>query len=229
MSLTRFIPLLLLIVCHFVPTKAQRSYDPHFAIGAKGGATFSSMAFTPSIEQSMIQGISFGAVARYTEEKFFGLVAELNVEQRGWSENFDETEFHFQRRLTYLQLPVMTHIYFGSDKFRGFVNLGPSVGYLISENASANFDYRNPAAVEGFPIANRHVNQMTMDIKNRFDYGICAGGGIELILKKKHSILLEGRYYFGLGNIFSAKKKDEFSASRGTSIQVAVGYLFHVK
>lgn len=229
MSLIRLISFLLPVFCLFAPVNAQRAYDPHFAIGAKGGVTFSSMAFTPSIEQSLIQGVSFGAVARYTEERFFGLVAELNIEQRGWKETFDETKFEFQRRLTYIQLPVMTHIYFGSDKFRGFINLGPSVGYLISENSSANFDYHNPAAVAGFPIANRHVNQMTMEVKNRFDYGICAGGGIELTLKKKHSILLEGRYYYGLGNIFPAKKKDEFSASRGTSIQVAVGYLFHIK
>lgn len=208
---------------------AQRTYDPHFAVGGHGGVTLSNMAFTPSIEQSMIQGVMFGVKARYTEEKFFGLVAEFNVEQRGWKETFDETDFSFSRRLTYLQLPVMTHIYFGNDRLKGFINLGPSVGYMIADNVSANFDYRNPASVEGFPIANRHVNQMSMDIKNHFDYGICAGGGVEFIVKRKHSILLEGRYYYGLGNIFSAKKKDEFSASRGTSIQVTLGYMFHIK
>ena len=212
-----------------IESSAQRAYEPHFSIGGKAGMTLSNMAFTPSIEQSMLQGISVGAVARYVEENFFGLVAELNIEQRGWKETFDETEFSYQRRLTYIQLPVMTHIYFGSKKFKGFINLGPSVGYMIADNISANFDYTNPAAVEGFPIANRHVNQMSMDIKNRFDYGICGGGGIELIIKGKHSLLLEGRYYYGLGNIFSAKKKDEFSASRGTSIQVSLGYMFHIK
>lgn len=41
--------------------------------------------------------------------------------------------------------------------------------------------------------------------------------------------MLEGRYYYGLGNIFSAKKKDEFSASRGTAIEVTLGYMFHIK
>ena len=112
---------------------------------------------------------------------------------------------------------------------KGFVNLGPSVGYMISESISSNFDYRNPGAVEGFPIANRHVNQMSMDIKNRFDYGITAGAGVEFIIRKKHSVMLEGRYYYGLGNIFPSNKRDEFSASRGTSIQVTLGYLFHLK
>ncbi|MCM1349013.1 MAG: PorT family protein [Firmicutes bacterium] len=231
MLLRNFLFVILFSVLATLPPRAfaQRAYDPHFSIGGKAGVTFSNMSFAPSIEQSMLQGISVGAVARYVEEKYFGLVAELNIEQRGWKETFDETEFDYQRRLTYIQLPVMTHIYFGSDKFKGFFNLGPSVGYLISDSRSANFDYNNPAAVEGFPIANRHVNQMSMEIKNHFDYGICAGAGLELIIKRKHSFILEGRYYYGLGNIFSAKKKDEFSASRGTSIQVALGYMFHIK
>lgn len=208
---------------------AQRQYEPHFSIGGQAGATMSKMAFTPGIEQSMTPGITVGIKARYTEEKLFGLLAELNITQRGWKEVFDETPFSYSRSLTYIELPVFTHIYFGSRKFKGFVNLGPSVSYLIGDNISANFDYDNPSSVEGFPIENRHVAQMRMPVKNKFDYGIAAGAGIEFIIKGKHSIMLEGRYYYGLGNIFSAKKRDEFSASRNNSIEVTLGYLFQLK
>lgn len=208
---------------------AQRYYRPRFAIGAKGGVTLSNVAFTPNIEQGMIAGTTFGVVARYTEEKFFGLIAELNVEQRGWQEDFDNDALSYQRQLTYIQLPLLTHVYFGNDIIKGFLNLGPSVAYMISDRISSNFDYSNPSSVEGFPDINRHVNQMKMPVKNKFDYGILAGAGVELIIKRKHSVLLEGRYYYGLGNIFSASKKDEFSASRGTSIQVAISYMFHLK
>ncbi len=189
----------------------------------------SEMSFTPGVEQSMISGLTMGVTARYTEEKFFGLIAELNIEQRGWKETFEGTQLNYERQLTYVQLPLLTHIYFGSDKFKGFVNLGPAVSLLIGDNISSNFDYRNPSEVEGFPEENRHVNQMSMDIKNKFDYGILGGAGVELTIKKKHSIMLEARYYFGLGNVFPSAKKDEFSASRGTSIQVTLGYMFHIK
>lgn len=208
---------------------AQRTYEPHFAIGGKAGITLSNIAFTPNVKQSMKQGLTMGVVARYTEEKFFGLIGELKIEQRGWQENFDETGFSYSRTLTYIQLPLLTHIYFGGKNFKGFVNLGPSVGYMISSSVSSNFDYENPSLENGFPIENRHINQMSMPIKNKFDYGILGGIGMELIIKKRHSIMLEGRYYYGLGNIFSAKKKDEFSASRGTAIEVTLGYLFHIK
>lgn len=208
---------------------AQRTYEPHFAIGGKAGVTLSTMAFTPSVEQSMKQGITMGVVARYTEENFFGLIGELKIEQRGWQEKFDDTDFAYSQTLTYIQLPILTHVYFGSDKFKGFVNLGPSVGYMISNNVSSNFNYEKPSDVDGFPIDNRHINQMSMPIKNKFDYGILGGVGVELIIKKRHSLMLEGRYYYGLGNIFSSKKKDEFSASRGSAIEVTLGYLFHIK
>ena len=209
--------------------KAQYYYSPEFCIGGHAGATLSTMAFSPSVKQSMIQGMMLGVTARYTEEKFFGLIAELNFEQRGWKEKFEDgAPFQYSRRLTYLTIPFMTHFYFGSRKFKGFINLGPSVSYLIGSSISSNFDYVNPVPVDGFDFNNRHVNQMSMDIKNKFDYGVVGGAGMELILKGKHSILLEALYYFGLGNIFPSAKKDEFSASRGTSIEVCLGYMFHL-
>ena len=204
----------------------QRYYQPHFDIGGKAGMTFSRLAFTPGVEQSMASGILMGVKARYTEEKFFGLIAELNIEQRGWREVFEETDFNYTRKLTYITLPILTHIYFGSDKAKGFFNLGPSVGYMISESISSNFDYNNPASVEGFPIDNRHVNQMSMAVKNKFDYGITAGAGFVLT---RHHLLIEGRYYYGLGSIFPSNKKDEFSASRCNSIEVSLGYMFRIK
>lgn len=46
-----------------------------------------------------------------------------------------------------------------------------------------------------------------MDIAHRFDYGIIAGAGIEFRIKKTHGIVLEGRYYYGLGDIFKTGRK----------------------
>lgn len=228
-SYMRYILAAVMIVAVSVSAMGQRRYQPHFAIGGKAGMTMSEIAFTPGVEQAMIPGLTMGVTARYTEEKFFGLIAELNIEQRGWKETFEGTSLDYQRQLTYVQLPLLTHIYFGNDVIKGFVNLGPSVGYMIGEKISSNFDYSNTADVDGFPEENRHVNQMSMAVKNKFDYGILGGAGVELTIKKKHSVMLEARYYFGLGNIFPSAKKDEFSASRGTSIQVTLGYMFHVK
>lgn len=208
---------------------SQRYFRPRLDIGFKAGATMANQQFSPSIEQKMLQGFIGGVTVRYSEEKLFGLLAELNIDQRGWKEDFEETPFTYSRTLTYIDLPIMTHINFGGRKFRGFVNLGPSVGYMIGDKISANFDYENPTKVDGFPLTDRHVSQMSMAIKNKFDYGIVGGAGMEFRIKGKHFLMLEGRYYFGLGNIFPSAKKDEFSASRGTSIQIALSYMFRLK
>lgn len=207
---------------------AQRQYSPNLAVGVKGGMTMSRMSFSPSPKQSMLNGMMLGVTARYMEENHFGLIAEFNVEQRGWKEDFEGAPFSYSRTLTYLQLPLMTHIYFGSEVARGFVNLGPEVGYMLGSSIKSDFDYMHPAAVPGFPSRNRVTEQMGMEIKNRFDYGISAGAGVELIARRRNSFILEGRFYYGLGNIFPGAKRDYFSASRGMSIQITAGYMFRI-
>ncbi len=210
---------------------SQRRYEPNFAIGAKGGVTMSRMSFSPHVEQSFVQGVMMGIMARYTEENNFGIIGELNIEQRGWKEFFepDDGDFRYDRKLTYIQLPLLTHIYFGGKRVKGFFNIGPSFGYMIGSTITSNFDYANPKDVPGFPLRHRTTEQMAMEISSKFDYGIAGGLGVELFLKPKHSIMLEGRYYYGIGNIFPDSKRDFFQASRGMSIEVTLGYFFRVR
>jgi hypothetical protein len=209
--------------------KAQTHYIPHVWVGGHAGMTTSEMSFSPSVRQSMVQGMTAGLSFRYAEERHVGLIAEFNISQRGWKEDFEGAPFSYSRRLTYMEIPVLTHIFFGSPKFKGFFNLGPVVGYMIGDNIKSDFDYAHPDQVPGFPLSNRSTEQMAMEIKNKFDYGITAGAGCEFVVKRRHAFSLEARYYFGLGNIYPSSKKDTFSASRGTSIMVTLGYMFRLK
>ncbi len=225
---------ILLILALLIPSAllAQREYSPKFYLGAKGGATLSRMTFSPGVHQKMVQGVTMGVSAKYVEENIFGLLAEVNITQRGWKEDFERDlapEFDYSRKLTYIQIPFMTHIYFGSDKFKGFINLGPEFGYMIGDKISANFEYNNIKDIPGFPTTMRTNEQMSMEIERKFDYGIAAGAGMEFIVKRKHSLQLEGRFYYGLGNIFNDSKRDFFSASRGMSIEITLGYMIRVK
>lgn len=221
--------LLLLAALTGIAVNAQTHYIPHVWIGGHAGLTMSEMSFSPSVRQSMVQGVTAGISFKYAEERHVGLIAELNLSQRGWKEDFEDAPFNYSRHLTYIEVPILTHIFFGSRKFKGFVNLGPVVGYMIGDNITSDFDYAHPDQVAGFPIANRSTEQMAMEVKNKFDYGITAGAGCEFIIKRRHAFSLEARYYFGLGNIYPSSKKDTFSASRGTSIIVTLGYMFRLK
>lgn len=210
-------------------TSAQKHFASNVALGGKAGVMLSRVTFSPSVKQNWSMGETFGVTFRYIEEKNFGLVIEANFSKAGWKENFEGTDFNYERQLTYVTLPILTQIYFGSAKVRGFFNLGPQLGYNIGENISSNFDYTKCEEIENFPYENRYLEQMTLEIKSKFDYGLAFGAGIELIAKRKHSIILEGRLYYGLGNIFSSKKADTFSASGNMSVAVTLGYSFRVK
>ena len=219
---------MVILLAAALPSQAQKHYREHLWVGVHGGLSMSRQSFSPSIDQKMHNGFTGGVTFRYAEEKIFGLIGELNLVQRGWQENFkDNPELSYKRNLTYISLPIMTHIYFGSRRFKGFVNLGPEISYMLSDGTSANFDYSDPTAAE-IP-ATRVTRQMTMDIKNKFDYGITAGVGVEFYLRPRHSLVLEARYYFGLGNIFPSTKADYFSASRASAIQVTLGYNFRLR
>ncbi|MDE6628208.1 MAG: PorT family protein [Muribaculaceae bacterium] len=208
---------------------AQTHYIPHVHVGAHAGTTLSNIAFHPSVKEKMLQGMQMGLSFRFAEERHVGLVAELNLEQRGWKEDLNDTPLEYSHRLTYIQLPILTHIFFGSRVVKGFFNLGPEVAYLIGDKVTSNFNYLDPEAVTGFPDDFRQTAQMGMKVTGRFDYGITAGAGVEFIIRRRHCIQLEGRYYYGLGNIFPSSKADHFSASRNTSILISLGYMFRIK
>ena len=217
-----------MIVCACGFACAQTHYKPHVSIGGKAGVSLARLDLSPSVPQSWLLATNGAVTFRYAEEKLFGLVAEFGWTQRGWKENFEESPLQYQRTLTYINIPVMTQIIFGGRRAKCFINLGPQVAFMIAENIKANFDYNNLAGVTDWPERQRQTDQLAMPIHSKFDYGIAGGVGAEFYLLPRHSVTVEARYYFGLGNIFRAKKSDVFSASRCTAIEVTLGYNFRI-
>lgn len=219
------------VLAFCTPAQAQQHYRPHISVGAHGGMSMAQMAFSPSVKQTWNQGLYAGLRLRYSEERLFGLVGELNVVQRGWKERFDPpVTLRYSRTLTYISLPVMTQISFGTRRFKGIVNLGPEVSYMIGSSISSDFDYAHPAENPSWPSEQKRMTeQMAMPAANKFDYGITAGIGMEWYVRPRHSVTLEARYYYGLGNIYPSAKRDVLSASRCTDITVSIGYYFRLK
>jgi len=208
---------------------AQTHYEGQIAVGGKAGATLSRVNFNPTVQQQMLPGMTAGVMFRYIEEKNFGLVAELNLTQRGWKEDLEESGYNYSHRFTYLELPVMTHIYFGNRHVKGFFNLGPELNVMISDGISSNFAYQDAASLDYFNQNTRHIEQLPMKVKNRLDYGICGGAGMELNLNAKQSLLLEGRFYYGLTDVFPNHKTDVFSSSNSMTVMVTLGYFYRLK
>lgn len=218
----------ILAVLAVLSATGQTHYEGTLSVGAKAGASLSRVGFTPTVQQKMLPGMTAGVMVRYIEEKNFGIIAELNLTQRGWKEQFDESDYNYSHRFTYLELPVMTHIFFGGRHVKGFFNLGPELNVMLGDGIQSNFAYQEAEGMDYFEQNTRHIEQLTMPVNRKVDYGICGGAGIEFCLNTRHSLLLEGRFYYGLTDVFPNHKTDIFSSSNPMTITVTLGYFYRL-
>ncbi|MCI7686755.1 MAG: PorT family protein [Prevotella sp.] len=213
------------------------------AIGFNGGLNMSSVSFTPKVSQAKLNGITGGLSVRYVCEKYFSTVCslygEINYSQMGWKEDIVDVNDmpvintttglpeEYSRTVNYIQVPLMAHLAWGREQkgFAFFVNLGPQFGIYMSESTKTNFDFSDRNAADR---VNPVCAQDTMAVENKFDYGIAAGAGIEFSHPKVGHFLVEGRYYYGLGNIYGDSKRDYFGSSNFGTITVKLAYLFDI-
>jgi hypothetical protein len=220
LRITFFLGLFLAFACS--GSRAQNGFRPEWAVGASVGTNFSSVGFSPKVQEGMLTGYQGGLTLRWNTEKNLGLQVELNFTQQGWKENFDELEnipedadYHFQRQMNYVELPFMTHIYFGDDRTKFFVNLGPQIGFLIGEHTDENLNGAEPQNINA---------QHTMPADKKIEWGLCGGPGLELRTGIGY-FLLEGRYYYALSDFYNTRHQDVFSKASPQVISVKLSYL----
>lgn len=219
-------------------------YRTDFAIGVNAGYMLNTIGFQPEVPQKMMGGLTGGLTIRYTCERYFksicAIVAEVNYAQLGWKEEILDrddnpvyyaddpdmtTPLAYQRRINYIQIPLMARMGWGRERrgVQGFVQVGPQLGLLLGESTTTNVDASRA-------LLKKRVSSITaqesMAIEKSFDYGIAGGAGIELSFPKIGHFLLEGRYYFGLGNIYKNSKSDYFGKSNHSTIVIKLTYLY---
>lgn len=209
----------------------------NFSIGVNGGVNFNSLSLTPQGNQgAMLMGYAGGITARYISEKYFamicGLQVELNYTQRGWKElvHKDMPDEVYRRTMNYLEVPFLAHLAFGREKgVRFFINLGPQVAFLLNEKGKTTELWeKGTVTLPNETSKDVQFPQHTMDADRKFDYGIVGGLGLEL-RTKAGNFLVEGRYYFGLADIFDNSRSATFSRSAHSTILGRVTYLFDLK
>lgn len=224
----KLILILIGMVAGISAMKAQSHFDSRVWIGARGGVTLSEVMFKPAVTEKFGLGKTAGLMFRYSEENHFGLIAEVNFVQRGWAENFEELPYSYQRTLDYIEVPVMSHIYFGRrGKF--FFNAGPEVACYLGDHIKSNFDIYDTTDLPDFHSKSRRTEQLTMGVSQKLDFGIVAGLGGEFSINPRHSLSVEARLFYGIGNVMPSGRQDTFSTSNQLSIAVTAGYWFRVK
>ena len=244
--MNRYFGLLVLLLAFGIPVSAQiGEHRNDFSIGFNGGYVMSSVGFEPEVQQKQHGGITGGLSLKYTCEKYFkticSIYAEVSYAQVGWKEDILDRDnnpviitdtqqpMFYSRTVNYMQVPVMARLSWCREE-RGlniFVNDGPQFGYYLSESTKTNFDVKHMPKTDNERVS-PVVAQDTMAVENKLDYGIAVGLGAEYSIPKVGHFLAEARYYYGLGNIYGASKRDYFGKSNYGQIVLKLSYLFDI-
>lgn len=230
--------LLLLLTCALPATAQVGEYRNQLALGFNAGLAMNTVGFDPRVNQQQLLGPHFGVTFRYTSERYFktfcAIQLELNYARLGWNEDILDSNSQplpdtYKRLQDWLQLPMLARLGWGKEKkgLMFYFLAGPQIGYCLGEKTQRSETWTTD--IVGNPDRpNGMYAQYDMPIEHRFEYGITAGLGTELNTKLGH-FLVEGRYYYGLSDLFGNSKKDVFGRSNNNTIYVKFSYLFDVR
>lgn len=234
---------LFLVLCCQLRAQIGEHRD-NFSIGVNGGYILSNVGFEPKVTQGFHGGPTGGISMRYVCEKYFTMICsiygEINYASIGWKQDplthSDQPVINpatgvaeqYSRTINYIQIPLFAHLAWGKEDkgFNFFINAGPQLGIYLSESTSKNYDEPNLSDDDG--RINKVTAQESMPVEKKFDYGIAVGLGTEYSHPKVGHFLLEGRYYYGLGDIYGNSKRDYFGKSNFGNIVIKATYLFDI-
>jgi len=210
--------ILLFISCNYI--SAQYNNKNEWYIGFSGGETMSTITLVPRfVDMLFTYNNDAGLTIRYVSEDHFGIQAEINYSQSGWKEYFKSVspDYSYSRKLSFVEVPFLLHAYTGTEHTRYFLNIGPKIGYLLSESE---------VSIEK-PEYTRQTQNGKL-VENPFQYGILGGAGFEFHIWK--TVLgIEGRYCYQFSNIFNDEIGANFNTSSLQTISINAHLLFRLK
>lgn len=190
---------------------------PEIYVGGHAGVMASTMLFNPSFDGMDILksplSVNGGLVFRYAGHKVCAIQAEINYMQRGWREV--GTDVDYRRQLDYIEVPLLMHLYFGKKHFRGFLNLGPQIGYCFRD---VSYGTPNPLYAHQYE-----------KIDKPFDWGVAGGLGVYYRTNKIGLFQLEARMNYSFGGVFGTSKIDYFTSASPVNLSVNFAYLWEIK
>jgi hypothetical protein len=195
---------------------AQSNFIPETYLGIKQGLNISRVSFDPAVSQDVYSGYGGGFLFKHISQKSLGIQVEFNYIQAGWKTTFDSIG-SYERRLNYLQLPLLTQINIGNRKSRVIINLGPSFAYLLTENEKTDMDDNS----EEIPFVG-------MKVRNIFDYGLCFDIGF---MQKTAigSFQMTGRMVQSLNSLFETAGDAPYRTSMNQVFEVNLSYMLEFK
>ena len=153
--------------------------------------------------------------------------AEVNYTGMGWKEKIETSSDTYERRINYIQVPLLANLGFGRERggAKGFLILGPQIGFALNEKEKKGGEWSEETLKKR---PNQVTQQYDLKVQRKFEYGLTGGLGLDVSTRSGHHFLLEGRYYYALSDIFKNSKKDPFGRSANGAIIAKASYLFDV-
>ena len=220
----RLVVLCLFILVPFTASAQVGEYRTDLAIGFSGGYVSSNVGFVPEVPQSRLGGMTAGLTVRYTCEKYFKSIGNKVYYK---SDPTKSEALRYERRMTYLQIPLLARLGWGRERkgLQGYIVLGPQIGTFLGESVKSNLV---KGAETQTQRSSKVVAQDSLPVQRKFDYGIVVGAGMEVSMKKVGHFMIEGRYYYGLGDFFNNTKSDFFGRSNFGQIVIKATWLFDI-
>jgi opacity protein-like surface antigen len=168
-------------------------------------------------------GFTMGVSGQYNFTDWFGVRADLNWTQKNYRLTRDRITMNYRYTNHYILLPVMASFSFGSEKWRGFCNLGVYGGYWLS----SNYDAIDCNAISGGVYHIRGHVEFNSERDKRWDCGFVGGLGVEYRFAPHWGAQIEARYYYsGTSVTKQYMRAKDYRYNNTLSLQTGVNYYF---
>lgn len=168
--------------------------DNKLEFGIEGSPTYTYVNESPYWLKPG-SGFSSGATFQYSFNRFLSIKMGTSFNQNnyklnseiyipGWPPKYIVKITNY--RLNYLTIPLLLKAGIPLKKITFYANVGPYLGYLISEKSTITVG-------SGSPYTENQISKFI-----RVDLGIVYGLGISINIRKKYSLSVEARYNWGL-------------------------------
>lgn len=170
-------------------------------IGVRGGYGVGHARFYPYQEEKMVWGMYSAGIAwkYYSSEKYLGgVAAEVEYVRKAHEYRIvtdgQITDTTYRRTINTVQIPLIwqPHINVMNNRARVFLNLGIAAQY--------NFPVSQVDSLLRGEVYYREKYESVLVRDNPFGYGLIGGLGINIAMER-WEFTVEGRYYFGYGDI----------------------------
>ncbi|BDD07626.1 hypothetical protein FUAX_00580 [Fulvitalea axinellae] len=228
----KLLALKILLITALTFCLAGNSYSQTFVgVRAGGGASqllnnlLNSFSKPDFYSTTFTYGAIGGVMFRHVAEPHLGFQAEINYLQRGFKQQLPEAiqnGEYIEAEYDYIQVPIMASIYALQGKTKVFFNVGPYLAFGISGTETV-------FQVENFEKKSSKTTDIDFGSEDfdAFDYGLEAGLGLER--RFEFGILqVEGRFTWGMGNIYNADKPYYPDHTQNMTLGLTVNYLFQL-